>query len=579
MLKTGKILQSRYRIEKQIGQGGMGSVYLATDERFNNTVAIKETLFADDNYRKAFSREARLLNSLKHTALPKVSDHFIDGNGQYIVMEYIAGDDLFEMIEQSGEAFPFEDVLVWANQLLDALEYLHGQSNPIIHRDIKPQNLKLTPHGQVILLDFGLAKGNPTDAKHQTAANSIFGYSRNYASLEQIQGTGTDPRSDIYSLAATLYHLATGKPPADALTRVMLVLNEGEDPLQPAHLIHEQVPEDFSIILERAMSLKGSERPQTAAEMRQMIFDEETTAVSTRPKMATNKAFGANLLTQNTKIFGDGEKSVNDSKQSDINTEVLPENIVAGDSVNTKIAKPRTLTDRGDTINSGVITESRPNRKPFLAIAAVGVLMLVGSVASMVYFMGSERNSSGFDGNNAIDPNAAISNISVKENPNPDVSSDESNSVFNLSNKNWNASGVKETAEKPDTAVKTEPSVKENASAKENKPTADNSKGTGVSKSDVRVSDGKVEMDGMVITEEGIETDEAIMNEKGIFLKNGQKVMVTREQYEKLSPEQKQKVRDAIEMQKKMEAQKRLRDRKKLPPPPPRRPPPKPPEQ
>src|SRR4051794_30786475 len=158
MIEKGTLLQQRYRIGRQIGQGGMGSVYVATDERFGSTVAIKETLLMDDNYRKAIEREARLLNSLKHSALPRVSDHFLEDDGQFLVMEYIPGEDLAHMIE-SCVTFDVDRVLLWADQLLDALDYLHNQSMPVIHRDIKPQNLKLTARDQIILLDFGLAKG------------------------------------------------------------------------------------------------------------------------------------------------------------------------------------------------------------------------------------------------------------------------------------------------------------------------------------------------------------------------------------------------------------------------------------
>src|SRR5215203_6903721 len=130
MIETGKVLQQRYRIDRQIGQGGMGAVYVATDERFGSIVAIKETLFMDDNYRKAIEREARLLNSLKHTALPRVSDHFLEENGQFLVMEYIPGDDLYCILEREKKPFPIENVLVWADQLLDALDFLHNQDNP-----------------------------------------------------------------------------------------------------------------------------------------------------------------------------------------------------------------------------------------------------------------------------------------------------------------------------------------------------------------------------------------------------------------------------------------------------------------
>src|SRR5207237_1034439 len=215
MIEPGTLLQNRYRVTRQIGEGGMGAVYVATDERFHSTVAIKQTFFFDDPaLGKAFEREARLLNHLRHAALPKVSDHFIEGTGQFLVMEFIEGADLSDLLEQRG-AFSLAEVLQWADELLDALDYLHTQQPPIVHRDIKPQNLKLTTRGQIVLLDFGLAKGRPTEAHASTAA-SVFGYSRSYAPLEQIQGTGTDPRSDLYSFGATLYHLLTGTPPVDA---------------------------------------------------------------------------------------------------------------------------------------------------------------------------------------------------------------------------------------------------------------------------------------------------------------------------------------------------------------------------
>ena len=121
--------------------------------------------------------------------------------------------------------------MTWADQLLDALDYLHTQDPQIVHRDIKPQNLKLTSRGQIILLDFGLAKGQAGEISRVTTAASIFGYTPNYAPLEQIQGLGTDTRSDLYSLGATLYHLMTGVKPPDALTRAAALVNGQPDPL------------------------------------------------------------------------------------------------------------------------------------------------------------------------------------------------------------------------------------------------------------------------------------------------------------------------------------------------------------
>lgn len=563
MLENGQILQNRYHIEKQIGQGGMGSVYLATDERFNNTVAIKETLFTDDNYRKAFSREARLLNSLKHIALPKVSDTFIEGNGQYIVMEYIAGEDLFEMLEQSGEAFPFEDVKIWASQLLDALEYLHGQQNPIIHRDIKPQNLKLTSSGQVILLDFGLAKGNPTDANHQTAANSIFGYSRNYASLEQIQGTGTDPRSDIYSLAATLYHLATGKPPADALTRVMLVLNDGDDPLQPANLIHEQIPEEFSEVLQRSMSLKANERPQSASEMRNLIFDEQKTAVSTRPNTIPNKAAGTNFLTQNTKVFDESDKPPMISKPSEFKTEVLPIGASAKDSIQTKIARPNTLSDKGNTINSGNTTQTNPNRKRYLAMAAASILLLVGGVSAMFYFWNTNGKSAENKNGSLVNASPAVTNVSEDEIIDANANLVNTNSLTTSVNdeSNLNASEEDSSIETIPNEPKSETVAKEETSTQPTAKPTEKATETKNNSSDVKISDGKVQTKDVTISGNKVETKTTTIDEKGVTVKNPPPPPppLTREQLENLTPAQRRRLREA------MERERRLRN--KRPPP------------
>src|SRR5881397_2633433 len=234
MLSPETILQQRYRIVRQLGQGGMGAVYEAIDERLDTVVALKETLFADEKLRKQFEREARLLARLHHQALPRVSDHFNEGDGQFLVMQYIAGEDLAEMQTQRNAPFPPDEVMRWADQLCDALDYLHTQDPQIIHRDIKPQNLKLTTRGQIVLLDFGLAKGSAGQMSIVTTSASIFGYTPNYAPLEQVQGLGTDPRSDIYALAATLFHLITNTKPADALSRASAIVNGQVDPLAPA---------------------------------------------------------------------------------------------------------------------------------------------------------------------------------------------------------------------------------------------------------------------------------------------------------------------------------------------------------
>ena len=271
MLTPETILQGRYRIVRQLGQGGMGAVYEAVDQRLDTTVALKETLFTDERLRRQFEREARLLARLHHPALPRVSDHFSEGEGQFLVMQYIPGDDLSEMVTRRQGPFPASQVLSWADQLLDALDYLHTQEPQIIHRDIKPQNLKLTARGQIILLDFGLAKGQGGDISRVTTAASIFGYTPNYAPLEQIQGLGTDLRSDLYSLAATMYHLLTGVKPPDALSRAAALVNGQEDPLLLASEANPSAGTQADEVLKKAMSQNREQRYASAEEMRKAL--------------------------------------------------------------------------------------------------------------------------------------------------------------------------------------------------------------------------------------------------------------------------------------------------------------------
>ena len=288
MLTPDTVLQGRYRIVRQLGQGGMGTVYEAVDERLDTTVALKETFFADERLRKQFEREARLLARLHHPALPRVSDHFSEGDGQFLVMQYIAGDDLAEMIAEKRGPFPADQVLTWADQLLDALDYLHTQDPQIVHRDIKPQNLKLTSRGQIILLDFGLAKGQAGEISRVTTSASIFGYTPNYAPLEQIQGLGTDSRSDLYSLAATIYHLLTAAKPPDALTRAAALVNAQPDPLQPASEHNPAVAQQIDNVLAKAMAQNREQRFSSAAEMRRTLKEtNQATTVSNRGEAQT----------------------------------------------------------------------------------------------------------------------------------------------------------------------------------------------------------------------------------------------------------------------------------------------------
>jgi hypothetical protein len=266
MLAENTLLQSRYLVVRQLGRGGMGAVYEAVDQRLGARVALKETLASGETLRRAFEREARLLSGLRHPALPVVTDYFAEGEGRFLVMQYIPGDDLGALLERAARPFPVETVARWGGQVLDALAFLHAHEPPILHRDVKPQNLKLTPEGSVIVLDFGLAKGASSDTAETTG--SVAAYTPNYAPLEQIRGTGTDVRSDLYSLAATLYSLLTARTPADAVTRADAVVNHRPDPLERVDAINPAVPAAMADLIHAALALNRADRPASAAHMR-----------------------------------------------------------------------------------------------------------------------------------------------------------------------------------------------------------------------------------------------------------------------------------------------------------------------
>ena len=356
MLTPETVLQGRYRIVRSLGQGGMGTVYEAIDERLDSTVALKETLFADERLRKQFEREARLLARVHHQALPRVSDHFSEGEGQFLIMQFIPGDDFAEKFGQRRTPFPPADVMNWADQLLDALDYLHTQEPPIIHRDIKPQNLKVTSRGQMILLDFGLAKGQASEISRVTTSASIFGYTPNYAPLEQIQGLGTDARSDLYALAATLYHLVTGVKPPDALTRAASLVNGEPDPLQPAREVNSAVPQVLSNVLARAMAQNREQRFRNAAEMRRALHQEGMESTLTNRSEA------------NTVLFPSARPAPTQTAETARETVgfVAP-------------TKPATLPPTGETT---LVAKPGRRRGPTWALSALALVVLVGGAGA-----------------------------------------------------------------------------------------------------------------------------------------------------------------------------------------------------
>lgn len=360
----------------------MGAVYEAVDERLDTIVALKETLFTDEKLRKQFEREARLLARLHHQALPRVSDHFNEGDGQFLVMQYIAGEDLAAMLSARNGPFPEDEVLVWADQLCDALDYLHTQDPQIIHRDIKPQNLKLTARGQIVLLDFGLAKGSAGQLTAVTTSASIFGYTPNYAPLEQVQGMGTDARSDLYSLAATLFHLVTNVKPPDALSRAAAVVNGEPDPLPPANLFSANVSSSFANVLAKAMSLKRDDRFASASALREALHLAAEHPLGDAATLVAPGAAGA--VTSGTLLTSErATRLVSSQTQQGGPSSIASEaqTLVAGESTNVR-----------EPVVAASVAPAKTNRTAWVG-AAILLVILVGCAAGFYAYRSRNRST------------------------------------------------------------------------------------------------------------------------------------------------------------------------------------------
>ncbi len=299
-LRSGDVLKERYEIQRIIGQGGMGNVYLTNDTRLKGRLcAVKEVLhdpnMSDDSQaqaREQFQREATVLARLDHPNLPKVSDYFSEDERDYLVMDFVPGKDLSAIMTEARIKNQFlkeEDVLAWVEQIIDALGYLHKQEPPIVHRDIKPSNLKLTPDGVIKLVDFGLVK---ILASEDITITVVQGRGTAlYTPLEQYGGDAghTDGRSDIYALGATMYHLLTNHPPEEARDRFLNPNN-----LLPPREINPELSSRTERAMLWAMALHPDERPQNIEIYRQALYGDWHTI--TRPRSHLSRRIDYNFL-------------------------------------------------------------------------------------------------------------------------------------------------------------------------------------------------------------------------------------------------------------------------------------------
>lgn len=287
-IKIGQILKGRYRIQSVLGEGGMGTVYLAQDTWLDRPRAIKE-LYSDPladeakliAARRQFEREAKALMQLRHKNLPHVNDYFSIDENDYLVMDYIEGESLADILKSKKR--PTEALMyTWLEQILDALSYCHSQN--VIHRDIKPANIVLTPEGRVMLVDFGLVK--IVDPHNPRTATIVHGLGTpEYTPLEQYDPSlgHTDERSDVYALGATMYHLLTGRPPQPVSQRIL------KPDTQPnMRELNPKVSSWMIAFVQKAMSIRPEDRYQSVGEMKRDL-EARVFKVKQQPRTAAHR--------------------------------------------------------------------------------------------------------------------------------------------------------------------------------------------------------------------------------------------------------------------------------------------------
>lgn len=265
---TGKKLSNRYLIDEMLGQGGMSAVYKATDPNLKRVVAVKmiHTHLSDNpDFVKRFEEEAAAVAQLRHHGIIQVYDFNQDDDVYYMVLEFVPGEtiqDHLKRLNESGRKLPVSKVMEYMANICDAVDYAHQRG--MIHRDIKPANIMLNTQGQVILMDFGIAK--IVGGQRHTATGAVVGTAM-YMSPEQIRGEQPDRRSDIYSLGVTLFEMVSGQPPFQADSAMTLMMMHVNDPVPDPRKLNPEVPEQLIAVINKALAKNPNDRYQTAAEM------------------------------------------------------------------------------------------------------------------------------------------------------------------------------------------------------------------------------------------------------------------------------------------------------------------------
>jgi serine/threonine-protein kinase len=289
MVQLKQALSDRYVVERPIGRGGMAQVYEGTDTVLGRTVAIKvlaEHYTRDEAFVRRFRREAQAAAKLNHPGVVSVFDTGSDGDVQYIVMEYVQGRTLAEVLTQEGRLPPDKAADI-AAQAADSLAFAHEAG--LVHRDVKPGNIMLTEEGTVKVMDFGIARALEAETITQTA--TVFG-TASYLSPEQARGERVDHRSDIYSLGVVLYEMLAGRAPFAADSAVAIAYKHVSEPPPPLREIAPEVPSWLEAVTLRAMAKDPAERYQSASAMATDLRGGEDTAPAAAPLAAGAAASG-----------------------------------------------------------------------------------------------------------------------------------------------------------------------------------------------------------------------------------------------------------------------------------------------
>jgi len=434
-LSPGEILNNRYRIIKLLGQGGFGAVYHAWDCTFELPCAVKENTESTGEAQRQFLVEAKILHTLRHPNLPLVKDYFlIAGQGQYLIMDFVEGQDLQEILSKRGKPLPETQVIPWIQQVCKALEYLHSQHPAVIHRDLKPANIKVTPEGKAVLVDFGLSK--IYDPNQQTESGAHGRGTPGYSPPEQYGQGSTDPQSDVYALGATLYHCLTGIIPPDSVD----ILTGVKSSPTPAHRLNLTVSVRIGTAVERAMQIRKEIRWGSVQEFRAALTP--TTPYTTSfPHWK-----GSTLpLGETKKLYAEGTLEVSTSNNSLITT----------------MASTQVIAEPPKTISSNVLSAHPPKKNTALSnwIVSGGIVLgvIVFLIALITTLQLRNSSASALNFNSTEDPKATFSSSDLTKTASQNILTQtmaaELIKSFNVSTTNTAEVGLTQTAQTAATEI------------------------------------------------------------------------------------------------------------------------------